>query len=531
MIDFTAPNAFTLGNIADGTNSNYVEQQKYSSLSDSAFYKSKIKQKPGYYTCAQGKIYINEILIDEAYDIQYSYKEMKEPLYGYNSKHYDVIVPGTVIVMGSFTINYKHDSYLTRVFQRTELKNIGSTTQESELKLLMQKKSENEEKAKQYLLQISKVKTGLDTRQARTIELKKIEKELKDFDAKTALEEKEYIETLNKYKHEKQLVASDELILKKTLIANDYESYDRLTLDQEKLDKERIKREKAKLIVDNKEDKDLATLRAELNSLKGLESTIKSENSFLKDKIKTLNIEIKKGKAAIDSLGQTIYLPVDKEVKLNLEEYKRLLVISDRQIKEHEKIVGDKEEEIERTQKAINKNIKNAQNDLEDSTDNIFDLRSSNLNLAALDNYEQGQARYSDLITNLEQGNSQRIEDNKARKLELDERKKEIEKTLEELKSELSEKISQAANMKSISKQIDEDISKSISTGVEDNFYSIQTIKPRPEDAEPFNILLEYSGVVHKIIEGCELIGHAHVIQQGGDNVKEYYQFIARLIR
>lgn len=71
-----------------------------------------------YYSAPQANIYINGILVDECYDIQYSYRESKEPIYGYLSKFYDAIVDGTVIITGSFTINYKHDQYLTQVLKK-----------------------------------------------------------------------------------------------------------------------------------------------------------------------------------------------------------------------------------------------------------------------------------------------------------------------------------------------------------------------------------------------------------------------------
>lgn len=73
-----------------------------------------------YVNASNGKIYIGGILIDDIYDIQYSYRESKEPIYGYNSKHYDAIVPGNVIVHGSFSINYRHDSYITKVLEKVK---------------------------------------------------------------------------------------------------------------------------------------------------------------------------------------------------------------------------------------------------------------------------------------------------------------------------------------------------------------------------------------------------------------------------
>jgi hypothetical protein len=66
-----------------------------------------------YVSAPQASIFFGGILIDECYDIQYSYREAKEPIYGYLSRHYDAILDGTVIITGAFTINYKHDQYLS----------------------------------------------------------------------------------------------------------------------------------------------------------------------------------------------------------------------------------------------------------------------------------------------------------------------------------------------------------------------------------------------------------------------------------
>ena len=58
--------------------------------------------------------------MDECYDIQYMYQELKQPIYGYNSKHYDEVLPGQVAVAGSFTINYIHDAYLLKILEKTQ---------------------------------------------------------------------------------------------------------------------------------------------------------------------------------------------------------------------------------------------------------------------------------------------------------------------------------------------------------------------------------------------------------------------------
>lgn len=71
-----------------------------------------------YVNSTNAQIYIGGILIDDVFDLQYAYKETKEPIYGYNSKYYDHIIEGNVLVHGSFSINYRHDGYLTQILRR-----------------------------------------------------------------------------------------------------------------------------------------------------------------------------------------------------------------------------------------------------------------------------------------------------------------------------------------------------------------------------------------------------------------------------
>lgn len=74
----------------------------------------------GYVTAPQANIYLDGILIDECYDIQYHYREAKEPIYGYLDQHFNTIVKGTVLITGSLTINYKHDQYLSAALQKAQ---------------------------------------------------------------------------------------------------------------------------------------------------------------------------------------------------------------------------------------------------------------------------------------------------------------------------------------------------------------------------------------------------------------------------
>jgi len=54
----------------------------------------------------------------------------------------------------------------------------------------------------------------------------------------------------------------------------------------------------------------------------------------------------------------------------------------------------------------------------------------------------------------------------------------------------------------------------------------------RAEDSsKTFDIYLYYNDVIHKIIEGCTITGHSHLVPQGGDAIREYFTFMAKTVR
>jgi hypothetical protein len=81
----------------------------------------------GYVSGGDGQLFINNILVDECYDIQYTYREMKEPVFGYRSTHFDSMISGTVHIMGMFTVNYISDGYLYTIINADDLLLSGST--------------------------------------------------------------------------------------------------------------------------------------------------------------------------------------------------------------------------------------------------------------------------------------------------------------------------------------------------------------------------------------------------------------------
>lgn len=71
-----------------------------------------------YFTSSQCSVYIGDILIDEITGLQISVQQRKMPIYGYASQLFDKVAKGTVLVEGSFAINFKESGYLNTVLER-----------------------------------------------------------------------------------------------------------------------------------------------------------------------------------------------------------------------------------------------------------------------------------------------------------------------------------------------------------------------------------------------------------------------------
>ena len=56
----------------------------------------------------------------ECAGISYSVSTSRQPVYGYNSEFFDVMLPGRAIVQGTLIVNFKHKHYLERVIYRSE---------------------------------------------------------------------------------------------------------------------------------------------------------------------------------------------------------------------------------------------------------------------------------------------------------------------------------------------------------------------------------------------------------------------------
>jgi hypothetical protein len=71
-----------------------------------------------YFSSSQTNLYIGDVLIDELVGLQFAISQRKRPIYGYASQLFDALAKATVIVEGSFEINFKESGYLFTVLNR-----------------------------------------------------------------------------------------------------------------------------------------------------------------------------------------------------------------------------------------------------------------------------------------------------------------------------------------------------------------------------------------------------------------------------
>jgi hypothetical protein len=65
-----------------------------------------------YFSGTQIQIYIGDILIDDAYSIQFQATQTKRPIYGYGSQYFHTVADGQVLVEGSFAVSFKEADYI-----------------------------------------------------------------------------------------------------------------------------------------------------------------------------------------------------------------------------------------------------------------------------------------------------------------------------------------------------------------------------------------------------------------------------------
>jgi hypothetical protein len=85
-----------------------------------------------YFSSIDAEVYFGETFIDDINHIQYEVVEKVLPIYGFNSHKFDLLMNGTVIIQGEFTINFTKSGWLLDVISAlgtTAHSNNGSVQQ------------------------------------------------------------------------------------------------------------------------------------------------------------------------------------------------------------------------------------------------------------------------------------------------------------------------------------------------------------------------------------------------------------------
>lgn len=71
-----------------------------------------------YFAGTQASLFIGDTWVDDVTSIDYQVHHSRTPVYGYGSQHFDFLPKGTILVSGSFTINFREPNYLWMILAR-----------------------------------------------------------------------------------------------------------------------------------------------------------------------------------------------------------------------------------------------------------------------------------------------------------------------------------------------------------------------------------------------------------------------------
>lgn len=457
----------------------------------------------GYVTAAQAKLYIGGILVDECYDVQYQYKEYKEPVYGYNDKWFGAVLKGNVIISGTFTINYKHDAYLVKLLDKVANENGGSTSIEA----AWAKKEAYEQKVKNYKAsledfkwsfnKITDMKKELSSAQASlgaSAQLRASASGAKylvsaGFDAKKAALERKKLDFLESLSDaDKTKVLEDE---QRFVSATSDYTFARNMLNQDIQDS------------DNKLQATMSVIEENKNIVTACEIKLQQITNWLNSGDSTY---------ALNELK-------DAEFKTNRELENALEVLA----------VANKDEQDLLTQRDVlqkswSTTMEETQQAVEDTLDANsrqyvqFSLQKEKLELEEEAAYNQAETEITRVNRNYE--DDEFLRDN-------------LDRQIKDAETEQNKLLSSLTDLKNDINGLNDEVMR---LTMNKEYANTSYTGARAEDhgtwlSKPFAMFLEYNGVIHKIIEDCTLTGHGHVIAQGGEVIKEYYTFIAKKIR
>jgi hypothetical protein len=78
-------------------------------------YQDTLTSKFDFYSGSQISVWFGNIFMDDINSIQWARNQNKVPIYGYASQNFDAVANGTVIVQGTFTINFRQQGYIPAV--------------------------------------------------------------------------------------------------------------------------------------------------------------------------------------------------------------------------------------------------------------------------------------------------------------------------------------------------------------------------------------------------------------------------------
>lgn len=84
-----------------------------------------------FYSGSQITVWFGNIMIDDIVSIQWQRQQNKKPIYGYASQQFDSVAKGTVIIQGSFTVNFRQSGYMSLIMGKIEEIYNGTSNKES----------------------------------------------------------------------------------------------------------------------------------------------------------------------------------------------------------------------------------------------------------------------------------------------------------------------------------------------------------------------------------------------------------------
>jgi hypothetical protein len=442
-------------------------------------------EKADYVTASQAKIYIGGIHIDDAYDISYQYRETKEPIYGYNSQKFTTIARGQIIVHGTFTINYKFDGYLLGVLDKVDGLDYSVTSDD-----IVSEIYDEKQKAINYSKELNKYKAIQD----------EINKLIRDQAAA-----------------QQALSVADAA----SIVSNDATSA--LTgIANELLSKAMKTRDAYMDAQPSGFAADYNTLWTKVNnpsatgSLANFEQGAKTYMDGAAGQIMALNARLVALRSTADGIAARLPgLRADPTTPVDtITTYENQYTIAQSSILTTQK-------DLDKITAEYNNYIDAYPQQLAAKKSEIKALIAAKPAVSGAFNLEQS---YADASLNADAVKENTGATTKITLLNRDNAEKKLKNIIDSI----------AQKKNDISAQLEKVKAAKVISASEKFFDAPEKTVPslrRAEDTAEFTLAIEYNGYVHKIIDGCTLTGHGHMLGQQGQPVQEYYTFIARTIK